>query len=65
MNIPKTSGSIAIKFCLKHHWVRKAAFCFVPDRIRALVSMATFGYNGGNGVATFSFYLFFFLKGNI
>ena len=41
MNISVTSGPIAIKFYLKHHWGgRKAAFGFGPDRIRTLVSMA-------------------------
>ena len=42
MNISATSGPIAIKFYLKHHWVRgKAALGFGPDRIRTLVSIAT------------------------
>ena len=42
MNISATSGPIATKFYLKHHWVRgKAALGFGPDRIRTLVSMAT------------------------
>ena len=42
MNISETSGLIATKFYLKHHWVRgKAALGFGPDRIRTLVSMAT------------------------
>ena len=42
MNISATSGPIATKFYLKHHWVGgKAALCFGPDRIRTLVSMAT------------------------
>ena len=42
MNISATSGQIATKFYLKHHWVRgKAASGFGPDRIRTLVSMAT------------------------
>ena len=41
MNIPDTSGPIAIKFYLKHHLDgRKAAF-FGPDRISILVFMAT------------------------
>ena len=42
MNISETSGQIAIKFYLKHHWGRgKTIQCFGPDRIRTLVSMAT------------------------
>ena len=42
LNISETNGPIAIKFYLKHHLGRgKAAFDYVPDRIRALVSMAT------------------------
>ena len=42
MNISATSGPIATKFYLKHHWVGgKAALGFGPDRIRTLVSMAT------------------------
>ena len=42
MNISPTSGPIATKFYLKHHWVGgKAALGFGPDRIRTLVSMAT------------------------
>ena len=42
MNISQPSEPIAIKFYLKHHWGgRKAAWGFGPDRIRALVSMAT------------------------
>ena len=42
MNISATSGPIATKFYLKHHWVGgKAALGFGPDRIRILVSMAT------------------------
>ena len=42
MNISATSGLIATKFYLKHHWdVGKAALCFELDRIRTLVSMAT------------------------
>ena len=41
-NISETSGLIAIKFYLKHHWgEEKAALGFGPDRIRTLVSMAT------------------------
>ena len=41
MNISETSGSIATKLYLKHHWVGgKAALGFGPDRIRTLVSMA-------------------------
>ena len=42
MNISKTSGTIAIKFYLKHHWGGgKAAFGFGPDQIGTLVSIAT------------------------
>ena len=42
MNISETSGLIAIKFYLKHHWGEgKAALGFGSDRIRTLVSMAT------------------------
>ena len=42
MNIPETSGPIAIIFYLKHHWDGvKAALGFGPDRIRAMVSIAT------------------------
>ena len=44
MNISETSGPIATKFYLKHHWGGgKAALGFGPDRIGALVSMATNG----------------------
>ena len=42
LNISETSGPIAIKFYLKHHWGGgKAALGLRPDRIRTLVSMAT------------------------
>ena len=42
MIISATSGPIATKFYLKHHWGGgKAASCFRPDRIGTLVSMAT------------------------
>ena len=42
MNISETSGPIATKFYLKHHWVRgKVALGFGPDQIGTLVSMAT------------------------
>ena len=42
MNISATSGAIATKFYLKHHWIGgKAALGFGPDRIKTLVSMAT------------------------
>ena len=42
MNISATSGPIATKFYLKHHWVGgKAALGFGSDQIRTLVSMAT------------------------
>ena len=44
MNISKTSGPIATKFYLKHHWDGgKDALGFGPDRIGTLVSMATNG----------------------
>ena len=40
--ISETSGPIATKFYLKHHWGGgKAALGFWPDRIGTLVSMAT------------------------
>ena len=46
MNISETSGPIATKFYLKHHWVGgKDALGFGPDRIRTLVSMATDGFH--------------------
>ena len=42
MNIPATSGRIAIKFDLKHHWGKgKDAIGFGLDGIRTLVSIAT------------------------
>ena len=42
INISETSGPIATKFYLKHHWVEgKEALDFGLDRIRTLVSMAT------------------------
>ena len=42
MNVSATSGAIATKFYLKHHWGGgKAASGFGLDRIRTLVSMAT------------------------
>ena len=41
INISETSGPIATKFYLKHHWGGgKAALGFGPDRIGTLVSMA-------------------------
>ena len=42
-NISETSGPIAIKSYLKHHWGGwgKAAFGFGSDQIRTVVSMAT------------------------
>ena len=53
MNISKT---MAIKFYLKHHWgVGKAALDFRPDRIRTLISMATYNSHRvrmGNLVST-------------
>ena len=40
--ISPTSGPIATKSYLNHHWGGgKAAICFWPDRIGTLVSMAT------------------------
>ena len=42
MNISETSGPIATKFYLKHHWVEgKDALGLGPDRIRTMESMAT------------------------
>ena len=42
MNISETSGPIATKFYLKHHWVGgKGVLGFGPEWIRTLVSMAT------------------------
>ena len=42
INMSETSGQIANKFYLKHHWSRgKAALGFEQDRIGTLVSMAT------------------------
>ena len=42
INISETSGPIATKFYLKHHWGGgKAALRFEQDRIGTLVSMAT------------------------
>ena len=58
MNKSKTSGPIATKFYLKHHWGGgKAALGFGPDRIETLVSMATDSSHrlimgGGNYVNT-------------
>ena len=44
INISETSGPIATKFYLKHHWGGgKAALVFEQDRIGTLVSMATDG----------------------
>ena len=41
INISETSGPIATKFYLKHHWgVGKAALGFEQDPIGTLVSMA-------------------------
>ena len=41
-NISETSGPIATKIFLKHHWGGgKAALGFEQDRIGTLVSMAT------------------------
>ena len=42
INISETSGPIATKFYLKHHWGGgKAALGFEQDRIGTLMSMAT------------------------
>ena len=42
MNISETSGPIAIKFYLNHHWGgEKTVLGFSPDWITTLVSMAT------------------------
>ena len=42
INISETSGPIATKFYLKHHWGGgKAALCFWQDQIGTLVSMST------------------------
>ena len=42
INISETSGPIATKFYLKHHWGGgKAALGFWPDQIGTLVSIAT------------------------
>ena len=42
INISETSGPIATKFYLKHHWGGgKAALGFEQDQIGTLVSMAT------------------------
>ena len=42
INISETSGLIATKFYLKHHWGGgKAALGFEQDRIGTLLSMAT------------------------
>ena len=45
INISETSGPIATKFYLKHHWVGGKASLGLwpdpPDRIGTLVSMAT------------------------
>ena len=42
INISETSGPIATKFYLKHHWGGgKTALGFEQDRIGTLVSMAT------------------------
>ena len=41
MNISETSGLMAIKFYMKHHWGGgKAELAFGADLIRTLVSMA-------------------------
>ena len=43
LNISPTSGPITTIVYLKHHWGgRKTALGFWPDRIRTLVSMATY-----------------------
>ena len=42
MHISETSGSIAIKLYLQHHWgAGKAVVGFGADQIRTMVSMAT------------------------
>ena len=42
INISETSGPIATKFYMKHHWGKdKAALGFEQDRIGTLVSMTT------------------------
>ena len=42
MNISATSGPITMKFYQKHHWDwGKAVLGLRPNRIKALVSMAT------------------------
>ena len=42
MNISETSGPIANKFYLKHHWEGgEDALGFEPNRIRTLISMVT------------------------
>ena len=42
MHISETSGSIATKFYLNHHWGGElTTISFGPDQIRTLVSMAT------------------------
>ena len=42
MNISETSGPIAIKFYLKHHWGGgNAALVYGADGFRTMVSMAT------------------------
>ena len=57
INISETSGPIATKFYLKHHWGGgKAALDVEQDRIGTLVSMATdssyWVINGENLVST-------------
>ena len=57
INISETSGQIAIKFYLKHHWGGgKAALGFEQDRFGTLVSMTTDSYHwvilGENLVST-------------
>ena len=45
-NTFETSGPIATKFYLKHHCGKKKAVLGLgPDRIRTLVSMATYSYH--------------------
>ena len=42
LNISETSGPIATKFYLKHHWIGgKSVLSFGPDRTGTLVYMAT------------------------
>ena len=72
MNISETSGPIAIKFYLNHHWGGgKAALGFGPDRIRTLVSMAIdsshrvkWGKSCDHSRAYIFYWIFFIFAGN-